>query len=217
MAAPGRDTVEAVPGACPAPPGWIVNGQLTRARDGGPLPGSLAPARRIRMEDMEEMTVTQAGQDGGTAADADRMVREYLRTSRELVAAQRDVLLTVPRRRGGGSGGGAGAGRALPQAVVEPPAATVEPPAPRPSADVLATILDIIAERNRLSPRHDRTGSRLEADLSIDSIKRIEIVGESGRPARTSAAAVRSCPGSTTRSWRCCPRPVPRPASPMLS
>ncbi|SHM26382.1 type I polyketide synthase [Streptomyces yunnanensis] len=185
----GRDSVEAVPGTCPAAPGWTVNGQLTRTRDGGLLPGSLAPARRIPME---EMTVTRA-QDGGTADDRDRMVHEFLCTSRELVAAQRDVLLTY-------LGGAAdvppvaptpvptvlppGALRpgVLPPAAPEPApvAAPVTSPAAAPTApaNVLATVLDIISERTGYPLDMIEPGLDLEADLSIDSIKRVEIVGE---------------------------------------
>ncbi|WP_438484775.1 SDR family NAD(P)-dependent oxidoreductase [Streptomyces sp. S186] len=193
----GRDSVEAVPGTCPAAPGWIVNGQLTRTRDGGLLPGSLAPARRIPME---EMTVIR-DQDGGAADDRDRMVREFLRTSRELVAAQRDVLLTY-------LGGAAGVPPAapgpvpdtfrpdvhrpgvLPPAVPEPapgaaastaPVAVRAESAPAPPAapaDVLATVLGIISERTGYPLDMIEPGLDLEADLSIDSIKRVEIVGE---------------------------------------
>ncbi|WP_229357273.1 type I polyketide synthase, partial [Streptomyces sp. UNOB3_S3] len=112
----GRDSVEAVLGACPDRPGWIVNGHLTRTRDGGLLSGSLAPARRIPME---EMTVIRA-QDGGTADDRDRMVHEFLRTSRELVAAQRDVLMTY-------LGGAAGVPPAAPAAVPATPVPGVLP------------------------------------------------------------------------------------------
>ncbi|WP_372411376.1 SDR family NAD(P)-dependent oxidoreductase [Streptomyces luteireticuli] len=184
----GRDTVEAAPGACPAPPGWIVNGQRTRTRDGASLPGSLAPARRIRME---EMTVTQADRTDrtdGAAADADRMVREFLRTSRELVAAQRDVLLTY---LGGAAGVPAVAPvpvpvpvpvpAAPPQDAAEAPAAPEAPSAPAASpapTDVLATVLDIIGERTGYPLDMIEPNLDLEADLSIDSIKRVEIVGE---------------------------------------
>ncbi|MFF4407867.1 SDR family NAD(P)-dependent oxidoreductase [Streptomyces sp. NPDC001404] len=177
----GRDSVEAVPGTCPAAPGWIVNGRLTRTRDGGLLPGSLAPARRIPME---EMTVIRA-QDGGTADDRDRMVHEFLRTSRELVAAQRDVLLTY-------LGGAADVPPVAPVPVPEtfrsavPEPAPVAVPAVSPAAPpavpadvhVLAVVLDIISERTGYPLDMIEPGLDLEADLSIDSIKRVEIVGE---------------------------------------
>ncbi|WP_229322028.1 type I polyketide synthase [Streptomyces sp. UNOC14_S4] len=179
----GRDSVEAVPGTCPTAPGWIVNGQLTRTRDGGLLPGSLAPARRIPME---EMTVARP-QDGGTADGRDRMVHEFLRTSRELVAAQRDVLLTY-------LGGAADVPPVAPVSVPVPetfrpavlPSAVPEPAPVAVSAvsavstdvHVLAIVLDIISERTGYPLDMIEPGLDLEADLSIDSIKRVEIVGE---------------------------------------
>ncbi|MBH1937601.1 SDR family NAD(P)-dependent oxidoreductase [Streptomyces sp. AV19] len=174
----GRDSAEAVPGACPAQPGWIVNGQLTRTRDGDPLPGSLTPARRIRPE---EMTVTQNRDGDAMAADRDRMVHEFLRTSRELVAAQRDVLLTW---LGGAPGVPAPAPAPVP--AVLPPSAPAEPaeapataaPASPEPADVLAAVLDIISERTGYPLDMIEPGLDLEADLSVDSIKRVEIVGE---------------------------------------
>ncbi|MCR3738626.1 Acyl transferase domain-containing protein [Actinomadura glauciflava] len=63
----------------PAPaPGWIVNGHLVRAADGGYPAGGLRPAERIE----------GPGPGGSEAA-----VLEYLRASREVIAAQREVVL----------------------------------------------------------------------------------------------------------------------------
>ncbi|WP_433856035.1 SDR family NAD(P)-dependent oxidoreductase [Streptomyces kronopolitis] len=193
----GRDATEPSQGTAPARPGWTVNGQLVRTADGSPLPGSLRPARRI-----QEISVTKSDH-GDAVAQRDRMVSEFLRTSREIVAAQRDVLLTY-----------FGAAPGTPAPAPPPPAAPLLPapqpaeaalpapaapasagPAPVPpptpggaptagapaaigEADVLRTVLDIVSERtgypvDMIEPELD-----LEADLSIDSIKRIEIAGE---------------------------------------
>ncbi|MGI5208174.1 acyltransferase domain-containing protein [Spirillospora sp. CA-108201] len=63
----------------PAPaPGWIVNGHLVRTAGGGYPAGALRPAERIE----------GPGPDGSEAA-----VLEYLRASREVIAAQREVVL----------------------------------------------------------------------------------------------------------------------------
>ncbi|MFD0536357.1 ACP S-malonyltransferase [Actinomadura luteofluorescens] len=63
----------------PAPaPGWIVNGHLVRTADGGYPAGGLRPAERIE----------GPGPGGSEAA-----VLEYLRASREVIAAQREVVL----------------------------------------------------------------------------------------------------------------------------
>ncbi|MFI1369184.1 SDR family oxidoreductase [Streptomyces griseochromogenes] len=192
----GRDATELSRAAALELPGWTVNGQLVRTRDGSPLPGSLMPARRI-----QEMTVTKA-EGGGAVADRDQMIHDFLRASREIVAAQRDVLLTY---FGGGAPGGPVAAPVaaplLPAApavavtsttpVPEAAAPSAAPPPQEPSsaatsgprglpteADLLRTVLDIISERtgypvDMIEPQLD-----LEAELSIDSIKRIEIAGE---------------------------------------
>lgn len=194
----GRDATEPSQGTVPERPGWTVNGQLVRTADGSPLPGSLRPARRI-----QEISVTKADH-GDAVAQRDQLVSEFLRTSREIVAAQRDVLLTY-----------FGAAPGTPAAAPPPPAAPLPPalrpaeaalpvpaapvpsgPAPAPTppspggaptkgapaavgeAEVLRTVLDIVSERtgypvDMIEPELD-----LEADLSIDSIKRIEIAGE---------------------------------------
>ncbi|UQA91922.1 type I polyketide synthase [Streptomyces halobius] len=200
---PGRVRSAASPSA-PAGtrPGWTVNGQLVRTLDGNPLPGSLMPARRI-----QEMTVTEA-HSGDAVTNRDQMIHDFLRAGREIVAAQRDVLLTY---FGGAEGLPAAApvpavpvepvpvqavpGAPVPVPAALPPpepvsAASAQPPAapdrapesaaPRAlsGADVLRTVLDIISERTGYPLEMIEPDLDLEADLSIDSIKRIEIVGE---------------------------------------
>ncbi|WP_218010313.1 type I polyketide synthase [Actinomadura chibensis] len=73
----GRDA-RALSGPARAP-GWIVNGHLVRTADGGYPPGALRPAERVRDD----------GGAGGSAA----AVLEYLRAGREMIAAQREVIL----------------------------------------------------------------------------------------------------------------------------
>ncbi|MFG2194258.1 SDR family oxidoreductase [Streptomyces sp. NPDC048639] len=197
----GRDAVEAGRTAPPKRPGWTVDGHLVRTAAGELLPGALAPARPIG-----DVTMTGNGQAGGTPADRDALIAEFLRSSREMVAAQRDVLLAhlgvAP-----GVQFASPASPALPAATFvsgEPVAAApvvpgaAEPvgllpdapaaaePAPVPAAepdavtadDVLRVVSEIISERtgyplDMIEPELD-----LEADLSIDSIKRAEIAGE---------------------------------------
>ncbi|WP_247195703.1 type I polyketide synthase [Streptomyces sp. GESEQ-35] len=184
----GRDAVDAVRTPAPKRPGWTVDGQLVRTAAGELLPGALAPARRV-----VETTVTTNHTNGTPAhSDKDALISEFLRTSREMVAAQRDVLLTY-------FGGAAAAGQWVPaqqpavqlpvQLPVEQPAlqpATPEPVAPvAPVApqgpeevDVLSVVLEIISERTGYPMDMIEPDLDLEADLSIDSIKRAEIAGE---------------------------------------
>ncbi|MGW3424414.1 SDR family NAD(P)-dependent oxidoreductase [Streptomyces phaeochromogenes] len=182
----GRDAVDATRTPEPKRPGWTVDGQLVRTAAGELLPGALAPARRV-----VETTVTtsHANHGEGVPSDRDALIVEYLRTSREMVAAQRDVLLTYF---------GATAGEWIPASVAPVTPVVVGthqqagPPAETPAtdavttavteavteADVLAVVLEIISERTGYPVDMIEPDLDLEADLSIDSIKRAEIAGE---------------------------------------
>ncbi|MFK0153983.1 SDR family NAD(P)-dependent oxidoreductase [Streptomyces sp. NPDC090493] len=176
----GRDAVDAVRTPAPKRPGWTVDGQLVRTAAGDLLPNALAPARRV----VETTTVT-TNQPHGAPADRDALISEFLRTSREMVAAQRDVLLTyfgatqvqVPA---------APVLQQLPSAEVAVPqpqlteSALAPTPVPEPAAtaDVERVVLEIISERTGYPVDMIEPDLDLEADLSIDSIKRAEIAGE---------------------------------------
>ncbi|MEV5147422.1 SDR family oxidoreductase [Streptomyces sp. NPDC052727] len=178
----GRDAVDALRAPAPRRPGWTVDGHLVRTADGALLPGALAPARRVL-----ETTVT-TDQPNGAPADRDALISEFLRTSRDMIAAQRDVLLTYF--------GATTPAPAVPVAPVAPvgpaqvvaPVETVRrPPArpapsgpaePGPPDDVERVVREIISERTGYPVDMIEPGLDLEADLSIDSIKRAEIAGE---------------------------------------
>ncbi|MFG2944625.1 SDR family NAD(P)-dependent oxidoreductase [Streptomyces adustus] len=208
----GRDAVDAVRTPVPRRPGWTVDGQLVRTAAGDLLPGALAPARRV-----VETTVptnpphaVPSDRDGrhgphdqDRQAAQDALIAEFLRTSREMIAAQRDVLMTY-------LGAAAGERTAAPPAVapappqaaaplVEPPRASVPSPlppqetgpsdgravgtgsAPVAGPDVGQLVLEIISERTGYPLDMIEPDLDLEADLSVDSIKRAEIAGELAR------------------------------------
>ncbi|MFJ6081363.1 SDR family oxidoreductase [Streptomyces sp. NPDC092369] len=191
----GRDAVDATRATAPRRPGWTVDGQLVRTAAGDTLPGALAPARRV-----VETTVT-TNQPGPAPVNRDELIAEFLRTSREMVAAQRDVLLTYFGATAPGQWVPAPAAPPMewvPGATSAPvPAAVAAVPqtAPLPQlpvaaqefapatdalgeADVLAVVLEIISERTGYPVDMIEPDLDLEADLSIDSIKRAEIAGE---------------------------------------
>ncbi|MEU2155180.1 SDR family NAD(P)-dependent oxidoreductase [Streptomyces sp. NPDC019396] len=196
----GRDAVDPGRAAAERQPGWTVDGHLVRTASGELLPGALAPARRF-VETVETTVTTNhlEGPEGadGAAARQDALIAEFLRTSREMVAAQRDVLLTYF----GGGQTAADAGPVPAPRTVDPAAIRSSSPAPVPlalagpaalapegaatgpdsalsHADVLRMVVEIISERTGYPPDMVEPGLDLEADLSIDSIKRTEIVGE---------------------------------------
>ncbi|WP_218638813.1 acyl carrier protein, partial [Streptomyces acidiscabies] len=189
----GRKAVDAVRTPAPKQPGWTVDGQLVRTADGKPVAGGLTPARRVAQLpgsstfplslDSSEANVTTNPHQG-----QDALIAEFLRTSREMIAAQRDVLLTY-------FGAGAGAverpaappmpileATPVPQRPVEAAPVVTPAPAPAPEAvDVGQVVLDIISERTGYPVDMIEPDLDLEADLSIDSIKRAEIAGELAR------------------------------------
>ncbi|MFF8386958.1 SDR family oxidoreductase [Streptomyces kanasensis] len=221
----GRDAVDVDVTAPPRTPGWTVDGHLVRTASGEPLPGALAPARRV----VEAPVTTNPDEAPGGASDA--LIAEFLRTSREVIAAQRDVLLTyfggVPE--GTAPGGTAPAPPSPPVVSPVPASGSVAPPryeagpvpeyeagrpdgsgAPEPGAHgavplppgdgaagasapapptaarlteetVLRAVLELISERTGYPLDMVEPGLDLEADLSVDSIKRAEIAGELAR------------------------------------
>ncbi|MFD5250103.1 SDR family oxidoreductase [Amycolatopsis sp. NPDC058340] len=155
----GRACTDALSARPPKKAGWTVDGHLVRTADGDIPATALHPAQRIHTE---AIVTSRPGTDGGEA-----LISEFLRTSREMIAAQRDVLL----------------GYLGTDPVVRPPAPLSLPepvpvPAPAPEPSIFDTVVEVIGERtgypvDMIEPELD-----LEADLSVDSIKRAEIAGE---------------------------------------
>ena len=173
--------------------GWRIDGQLVRGADGAVVPGGLLPAT----ETAPPPGAAVAGGIPSGADERDLAVLTYLQSMRELVEAQREVFVAYL--------GGTSERSALPALAG---VATSSPPAPAVAAGAPATVvgsgggaddgrgagrdpgtsldadrvmemlLALVGERtgyplDMLGPDLD-----LEADLSIDSIKRLEIIGE---------------------------------------
>jgi acyl transferase domain-containing protein/NAD(P)H-dependent flavin oxidoreductase YrpB (nitropropane dioxygenase family) len=156
-------------------PMWTVNGQSVRDGAGDSLPGGMRPPRRVK-----ELAMNPAG-------GRDEMVAEYLKSARDLITSQRDVMLAYL------SGGGEGrlvwqpaAGEAM---VVPAAPVRIEAPADRPATvpdeisappalDFQGAVLAVISERTGYPIDLIGLDLDLEADLSVDSIKRAEVAGE---------------------------------------
>ncbi|GAA1710370.1 hypothetical protein GCM10009765_69610 [Fodinicola feengrottensis] len=168
----GRDARQLTGTTLPAQPRWTVDGQVVRTADGAPLSGGLRPAQRIQEKTMSQSVPPQ--QNSGT----EQLIREFLLTSREMVAAQRDVLLSHLGKAPVLAAAPAPVALAIaaPELVVVPPAPVA---APEPSTvDVMGTVLTLIGERTGYPLEMIEPDVDLEADLSVDSIKRAEISGE---------------------------------------
>jgi acyl transferase domain-containing protein/NAD(P)H-dependent flavin oxidoreductase YrpB (nitropropane dioxygenase family) len=193
----------------PRQPPWTVDGQLVRTAEGQPVAGGLQPATAAPR--------LALGGPAAATADRDRVVTEFLHSTRELIAAQRDVVLgylgaspppaaplsTAPLSTAAGAlaqPAPAAAGRPAPADVAQPAAAAaagaaaataagtagelVREPAgglaasrPAGRAEIAEVVVAVISARtgyprDMLGPDLD-----LEADLSVDSIKRVEIIG----------------------------------------
>ncbi|WNV89264.1 SDR family NAD(P)-dependent oxidoreductase [Umezawaea sp. Da 62-37] len=166
----GRDSADASVPRKTRAAGWTVDGHLVRTAAGAIPSGALRPAERVQ-------EIPMAVQGGGGSDEA--LIAEFLRGSREMIAAQRDVLLNylgtgerVPVQRV------ASPQPVLQQVVVQPVVieqATIEVVA---APNVMQTVLEIIAERTGYPIDMIEADLDLEADLSVDSIKRTEIAGE---------------------------------------
>ncbi|WP_086827521.1 type I polyketide synthase [Allokutzneria sp. NRRL B-24872] len=176
----GRDAKDLTNAKPPKRAGWTIDGHVVRTATGDFLPNGLAPARRV-----EITTMTTPGGSPQPGTNRDAMVNQFLQASREMVQAQRDVLLTY-------LGSAPEVQYSIP-AVAAPlapvqqhyaapapaPAVVEAAPVPAPSTvDVLGTVLEIISERTGYPLDMIEPDLDLEADLSIDSIKRTEIAGE---------------------------------------
>ncbi|MFD3543562.1 SDR family NAD(P)-dependent oxidoreductase [Streptomyces sp. NPDC058662] len=184
-----RGRTSRLPERAPRRPGWLVDGHLVRTADGAPVAGGLRPARRVPQPQPQPRAA-------GAVDRREETVLEYLRGARELVAAQREVLLgylgagapaATPRPAAEGAAMAEGGVAAVARVGAElDPAAGVgtEQDAAVPAArgplgreQVMDAVLEIVHSRtgyprDMLDPDLD-----LEADLSVDSIKRVEIVG----------------------------------------
>lgn len=174
----GRDAVDLATAGAYTQPRWTVDGHAVRTADGAFLPGGVSTPTPVAAP------ATQV-----VSPSSDDLIGDYLRTTREFIAAQREVMLsylgtaleTVPDL--------------MPTPVVE--AVIPQQAAPAPvKVEIEESTVDrvrrIISDRTGYPVDMIEPDLDLEADLSVDSIKRTEIVGElaSGLTARLSDAAL---------------------------
>ena len=172
---------------------WLINGARARPRQ-GELP---AHAGRVLTAPLNLQTMATASVSHASRFDAlppaDQAVLSYLNNMRDLVTAQRDVMLNLLQAPPAAALPGAAtspsvarltttatAGLNSPQAALSAnsPAADTHSATPTDLTQLKNVLLSIVADRTgypaeMLDPELD-----LEADLSIDSIKRVEIMGE---------------------------------------
>lgn len=152
---------------------WLVDGHYARPLHGDLPPGAMRPV------------AAPVGLPAAAAAPAEdtreQTVLAYLEGVRTLVAAQRDVML---RYLGDTAPLPVAAPAPAPIEALPPPAdaaPVVEPEPAEAEAGVLETLLGIVSEQTGYPVEMLGLDLDLEGDLSIDSIKRVEILGELGQ------------------------------------
>jgi acyl transferase domain-containing protein/NAD(P)H-dependent flavin oxidoreductase YrpB (nitropropane dioxygenase family) len=177
----GRDAQTVSIPVMPRRPGWLVNGHLVKTAEGQYLPGGLRPARQVAVAN----GTMANGIRSATEGQSDAAVLEFLRNTRELVAAQREVMLgylgspAVPPAHLADAVAPAAAVDSVAAAVQEPEPGPTEalPPAELTPESVLAAVRSLVSERTGYPVDMLEADLDLEADLSIDSIKRTELIG----------------------------------------
>jgi acyl transferase domain-containing protein/NAD(P)H-dependent flavin oxidoreductase YrpB (nitropropane dioxygenase family)/NAD(P)-dependent dehydrogenase (short-subunit alcohol dehydrogenase family) len=166
------------PSASPSPTSWWVNGQRAWPVQGEPPPHAMLPVTKPVVGALGGPGTAGAA---GEAATREQIVLEYLRMTRELVASQRQIVL--------GYLGQAGQELLVEPVAVPTPAEPVPAAQPQPAEAVEPAATTVTPQEALLEIVSERTGYPiemldldldLEADLSIDSIKRIEILGALG-------------------------------------
>ncbi|MBK8726036.1 MAG: SDR family NAD(P)-dependent oxidoreductase [Holophagaceae bacterium] len=187
LVAPARQT--------PSASAWWVNGQRS-----WPMHGEL-PANALRPILGPVVRGFGAAATAPEGGPRQAVVLEYLRSAREMVEAQRRVMMQY-------LGGDDRAAALAPiegvlvqpsipiSAPVSAPQAALAAPAPpgRGQDDIEALLLAIVSERTGYPLEMLDLDLDLEADLSIDSIKRVEILGAIAERMGTSGAAMEELP-----------------------
>lgn len=169
----------------PSPTLWLVNGHLSMPKF-GPLPkGGLKPGEyKVNMSNMNSLNETREG-----------VVKDYLQAMRLLVESQKQVMLqylgsdvanvithtvttTAPAVPQLPKVSGTSAAPQNEQRADVKAAANVV--AKAPVLDLPATVLSVVSAKTGYPTDMLDFDADLEADLSIDSIKRFEIIAELG-------------------------------------
>ncbi|HEV7556020.1 MAG TPA: acyltransferase domain-containing protein, partial [Kofleriaceae bacterium] len=148
---------------------WLVNGHSARPFD---APKQVAQVMTPMVAVGAAMPV---GQPAGVTSERDVVVVEFLRNMRSMISAQRDVVLSYL----GSAPQPSIETFVAPAHVIDVAPTPVAPVPDKPAIlDPMQLVISIVSERTGYPADTLGVDLDLEADLSIDSIKRIEIIGE---------------------------------------
>ncbi|WP_141733416.1 type I polyketide synthase [Oligoflexus tunisiensis] len=170
----------------PSPTLWLVNGHLARPRVGVIPKGALKPGE-FQLNLTRLTQGAEMNHDHGRIETRESIVKEYLQSMRQLVESQKQVMLQYL---------GAEQPRTLPAMEASPvretqpalkvvnamvaPAPAVEIKVEPMARDIPATVLQVVSQKTGYPSDMLDLDQDLEADLSIDSIKRFEIIADLG-------------------------------------
>ncbi|WP_347217220.1 SDR family NAD(P)-dependent oxidoreductase [Chryseobacterium sp.] len=168
---------------------WRVNGQAAHPTTGSlPANGALPIINPIPMNNFINHN-TQAPAPEGLST-AERMLQEYLNSMKLMIQAQRDVMLSFmgqnpqlnPMPVYNTPMPAPSPERTIPvqqvqQATTVAVAATAVAVKAAPTRDIKALLLQVVSDKTGYPQEMLGMEMDLEADLSIDSIKRVEIIG----------------------------------------
>ena len=168
---------------------WRVNGQAAHPTTGSlPANGALPIINPIPMNNFTNHN-TQAPAPEGLST-AERMLQEYLNSMKLMIQAQRDVMLSFmgqnpqvnPMPVYNTPMPAPAPERTIPVQAVQQErtvavAATAVAVKAAPTRDIKALLLQVVSDKTGYPQEMLGMEMDLEADLSIDSIKRVEIIG----------------------------------------
>jgi len=157
---------------------WFVNGHMAV-----PSVGKLPAHGAMPLLQPLKLNIGAAPVVLAPSGNAEHMVQEYLNSVKLLVQAQRDVILGYLGHTPAAMPIAAAVATPAPAYVASPAAAPVPVVAPAPAVapakkDTKRILIEVVSDKTGYP--HEMLGLEmdLEADLSIDSIKRMEIIGE---------------------------------------
>lgn len=155
---------------------WFVNGHMAV-----PSVGKLPAHGAMPLLQPLKLNIGAAPVVVAPSGNAEHMVQEYLNSVKLLVQAQRDVILGYLGHTPAAMPIAAPVAAPAPAYVASPAAAPVPVAAPAAAPakkDTKRILIEVVSDKTGYP--HEMLGLEmdLEADLSIDSIKRMEIIGE---------------------------------------
>jgi acyl transferase domain-containing protein/NAD(P)H-dependent flavin oxidoreductase YrpB (nitropropane dioxygenase family)/NADP-dependent 3-hydroxy acid dehydrogenase YdfG len=194
-ARPAREAAEAAPRSAPAPaaPATSTSPEVPPSRPAAPTPAAAVPgAASLPVPVSPAAAVPAPGDAASVMVEYQRCMTRFLEAQQEVMMAYLQPGVAPPLVSSAATGAAstigaplvatptpteapAGAGAVAERAAAVP--ARVDAAASRPAEEVETRLLRVVSERTGYPLEMLHLDLRMEADLGIDSIKRVEILG----------------------------------------